>query len=301
MLEYLIRISADGKQLESESNKAASSLGKIDSVVTDLAARLGGLFSAKWMLGQAKEAMAWGSSMEDLALRTGVSVEALQEFKAAAEGSGATIDQVAMALRYLSRAMAEAAQNPKGEHADAFARMGMSLEKIRASNPETIFRAMASAVARMPASAQLTADALTLMGRTGDELFPAFKNGFSEAIEQARRLGVVVGSDVTKKLDDADDAMTRFKQQWQAFRAEEVARMLPSQGVVGFAEDALAKFRAIKSGLPRMGPESQEGFAATMAIGIAAKTAMENQVVQGLLQALVNEVRNTTRAVEKTL
>jgi len=239
--------------------------------------------------------------MEDLALKTGVSVEALQEFKFAAEGSGASIESVTGALRFLSRAMAEAMQSGKGEHVDAFARMGISLDKIRASNPETVFRLMASAIGRMPASAQLTSDALTLMGRTGDELFPAFKNGFSEATEQARKLGVVLSGDVTKKLDDADDALVRLKQQWQAFRSEEVARMLPSPGVVSFAEDFVAKFRAIKSGLPRYGPETQEPYAVAMAGGIAAKTAVENQVVTGLLQALVKEMSGTRRAVEKGL
>ena len=135
-------------------------------------------------------------------------------------------------------------------------------------------------------------------GRTGDELFPALKNGFVEDTEQARKLGVVVGSDVTQKLDSADDAMTRFRHQWQALRNEEVARMLPSENTVSFAEDALAKFRAIKSGLPRLGPETQEPFAVTMAVGIAAKTALENQVVRSLLQALLQEMRSNTTAVK---
>jgi len=301
MLEYLIRIAADGKQLESESNRAAVSLGKVESVVANLATRLGAGFGGRWMLGQAREAIAWGSSMEDLALQTGVSAEALQEFKFAAEGSGASIEHVTTALRFLSRAMAEAMQNQKGEHADAFARMGLSLDKIRASNPESVFRAMAAAIARMPASAQLTADALTLMGRSGDELFPAFRNGFTESTELARKLGVVLSGDITKKLDSADDAMTRFRHQWQAFRAEEVARMLPSDGVVNFAQDTVAKFRAIKSGLPRLGPGFQEPVAATMAVGIAAKTALENQVVTGLLQALLKEMSGTRRAVENGL
>jgi len=63
----------------------------------------------------------------------------------------------------------------------------------------------------------------------------------------------------------------------------------------------VAKFRAIKSGLPRLGPGFQEPVAATMAVGIAAKTALENQVVTGLLQALLKEMSGTRRAVENGL
>jgi hypothetical protein len=70
-----------------------------------------------------------GSQLNDMAARTGVSVEALGELGYAAQQSGASLEDVEKAVRTMQRTIT-AATNGSDQAANALARIGLSAEAL---------------------------------------------------------------------------------------------------------------------------------------------------------------------------
>jgi hypothetical protein len=104
-----------------------------------------------------------------------------------------------------------------------FERMGLSLDKLQAMNPEQLFRHVAGAVQRGGDSTEDLNTAITLMGRSALELLPAMREGLREFGDEAERMGLILKDDVVKKLADADAQLDRMKRQGTNI----VANLLP--------------------------------------------------------------------------
>lgn len=308
MIEYLIGIHADGKQVAGEANRAAKALGGIESVAARLGPRLGMLFGVGTAAAFIKNTLKMGSEIKTAAEKTGITVEAIQQFKFAAEQSDATLEQVTNGIRFLSRAMAEAAEVGKGDAVDAFKRFGVSLEDIRRLTPDQLFLRLAAAIEKMPASARLTADAMTLLGRGADNLFPAFRNGFAAAAQEATELGIVLSKDVIEKLDDAGDSMERMKSTWGAALTKSVvpaddSGKLPLQAAEQLG--ALVNERLNTTSIVSMSSRRTDALYTLLTLLTTRSKQMDqsvgSQAVTGLAGAIRDEIVKVRVAIEEAL
>lgn len=147
------------------------------------------------------------SRLNDLSSKIGVNSEALQQFAYAAKQTGANIEDVATAFRFLSKARAEALQNPNGEHGQVFGAMGIDAAELRAKNLETLFRKIAETVRTTDFGASEMAMVEKILGRGAGELIPMFKQGLEDLATEARKVGAVMNDDIVMAIDDIGDSI----------------------------------------------------------------------------------------------
>ena len=150
-----------------------------------------------------------GSEINDMAGRTGMSTDALQELGYAASQTGAEIGDVEIGSKKLSKAISEAAEGSKTA-SDTFADLGLSLADLQKMTPEQQFDATAKALAGVQDPTKRAALAMEVFGKSGTKLLPMIDN--MEALRQkARDLGIILTPEQVKAADDLGDAMDDVK------------------------------------------------------------------------------------------
>jgi hypothetical protein len=185
--------------------KAGGSAGVFKTALGGIGTAIAGAFTVGAVLNFGKEIVALGGQITDLAARTGLSVEGVQEFKYAAEQTGSSIDAFAGAATKLQDKLVSGDKGLVG----AFQKLGLSAEDLRNASPEELFTQVADAVGRVPDPMRQTQLALDLFGKSGAEILPAIKAGFSDLREEARLTGQVLSKEDVAALDDFGDAFDR--------------------------------------------------------------------------------------------
>lgn len=210
LFEILAKISLDGsgfdvgmKRVQSVATKAALSMKK------EFAKTFAGLFTVAAILKLTKNTTELAGQVADLSQKLGISTDNIQAFSHAAKLSGASIDDVANAMKELAKSQV-AALGGSGSELDAFKQLGVSLDDLRNKNPEQLFLQVAKAMEGTSASSMQTASALKVMGNAGDKLMAGLRGGFAGAAEEAKAFGVVMDEMIIAKLDNAGDKFDTF-------------------------------------------------------------------------------------------
>jgi hypothetical protein len=203
--DLIIKLGLDSKGVSKGADTAVKEFRRISESAASFAA--GFLGAGAILAGLARlseKTVEYAGKLTDLKAETNTSTDALQEFDFAASQNGATLDDVSDALRKVAKNQVDALGGDTGKQ-NAFARLGVSLKDLKSLNPEEIFRRIAAQVQQLPESAQLTADVMEALGKSATKLIPAFKNGFADAADQARQLGLVIDEEILTKLDALSD------------------------------------------------------------------------------------------------
>ncbi len=189
------------------------------------------------------EVIELGGHLNDLAQSSGQNVETLQELGYVAKLNSSSTEALADGLSKLARNMYDADHGSKTV-ADAFARMGIKTKDasghLRAT--EDVLLDMADRFSTMPDGPQKTAEAITVLGRSGATLIPTLNQGRGE-IEKLRQEfkdlgGEITGGDISK-LDDLGDNLDRMKVAWQGIKNQVVIALAP---VLKNMEEGLLKW-----------------------------------------------------------
>ncbi|HOX01132.1 MAG TPA: hypothetical protein P5555_17315 [Candidatus Paceibacterota bacterium] len=230
--DFLIKIMADGRGAAVEADRVASAVGRINTAASktsttlaSLGRLLGGIAIIQVISRITREAMSNADALKDMADRTGISVESLQELKYAAETSGTSIEAFATALRMLAVAQSEAlgGSTPR---LDAFERLGVSLEDLKSKNPEGLLRQISRAMSGGATTSQTIADALEVMGRSADQILPAMRSNIDLLADAACKAGVVIKEDVVNRLAAGNEQWEILMQQVKAQTAEIVSPLV---------------------------------------------------------------------------
>lgn len=154
-----------------------------------------------------------GDQFDKMALRTGLSTEALSEYAHAAEMCGASISDVEGAMRSMA-AQLVAAQNGSSRAQKAFSILGLSVDAIAGRSPEEQFDAIARAISSIEDPTQRAGAALKIFGSAGTSLLPLFAqgpDGLAKLREEARALGVSIDSETATLGANFTDSMTRLR------------------------------------------------------------------------------------------
>lgn len=244
------------KKIAAETEKAAKATEGIgdgtkkagESMVSlgGIAKAVGGLLAATFTVGAvtsfAKEIIDLGGKIEDLSARTGLSVEAVQELKFAADQTGSSIDVVSGAISKMSDGLVA---GEKGT-VKAVKDLGLSLRDLRNSSPEEAFTAITTALKGIPNEMQQVNIGRELLGKGFDQLLPAVRQGFSDLRQQARETGQVLSEENVR-------ALAAFGDKWDATMLR--IKASTASAVLDIGRGFSSMFADIKSGLDDLVPD----------------------------------------------
>jgi len=177
---------------------------------------------SKSVLGAVESIVSFGKSvaleldnLNDVAARTGVNVEALQAYGAAAKLSGTDVETFAKSIQKLAVNIGKATDE---KSAKKFTALGIAFEELKAATPTEQFEMVADALSRIAAPAERAAAAVKLFGKGGIELGPLFSEGpgaLAKMREEAVALGQVVSEDGIKAIDEMNKA---FDNVWMTLK-----------------------------------------------------------------------------------
>jgi len=198
----------------------------------------------------AKGSIDAADNMNDLAQKTGVSVEQLSRFEQAARAGGTSIESVGGAMLQLNKRL------ESGKAQGALKGLGISATDAsgRLKSTDQIMLEVADKFRTMPDGANKSAIAMQLFGRSGAELIPVL-NGGGDAI---RKLSATMSTDFAKSADNLNDKLAEITTKFTAIGVKLGEAFLP---LMVRAADAVVSLVSAFEKLP--GPAQ----AAVVAIG----------------------------------
>lgn len=173
-----------------------------------------------------------GSNLHDTAQKTGLAVEALQEYGYIAKLNSSSSDAFAHGVMKLSRGLDEAATKASGPAYDALKRLKINITdpKWKAATLDEKIGLISAKLGALPDGVQKTALAMDLFGKSGAELIPTFndiaQNG-GALREEFKQLGGEITGDQASALDDLGDNLDKTKAALTGLKTSVVTAMLP--------------------------------------------------------------------------
>lgn len=182
----VVEMSASTAKFESDLGRAAQmaerQMAQIDRAVAMVKSGLQSLglavsvgFAVNQVKNQIERAIQLAGDLDDLAEKTGGTVETLSGLASVARLSGTDLDALGGALQRLSRAVVDA-QNGGKQTAGAFRALGLSIEQLRGLGPDEVFLRMAEQMNQYRDGVEKTTIAQVLMGRSGANLLTVVKD-----------------------------------------------------------------------------------------------------------------------------
>jgi hypothetical protein len=280
-----------GKAIGGIQSKAAAASGGLKALTSAAGmGGLGGAFStlAPLLSGAGLIAMGQGAvnaadNMNDLAQKTGASVETLSKLQQAANAGGTNIDAVGKALIKLNRGLGQLATEGKGPAADGLRALGISAKDARGNmlSADEIMLRVADKFKAMPDGAAKTAAAMDLFGKAGADMIPLL-NGGRASIES---LTATMTTKFAKGADAANDKMAELQAKLAGVGAKLGEALLPAiTALTGFVVALVDGFGKLPEPL-----QQAIGILGILAIGLAALAPIIMSVVSllgGLAGAL---------------
>lgn len=221
-------------KIAAESRVAGSALDSMKSIAGSLAGAFGIAFSVGAVVNFGKSVFDSASQVHDMALKLGISAEAVQGFKFAATQAGSSLDAVGTAI---TRMNANLSEGDKGTVA-ALTQAGIKFQDIRNQKPEDAFLSIADAIQKIPDPMVQSEVALKLFGKSAAELLPAMKEGFRAAAEGADKMS----NDTVDSLEKAQDAWGKLADSVVIATGTIIAHTISATKEVTSSWGAAAKF-----------------------------------------------------------
>lgn len=150
-------------------------------------------------------AIASAAGLQQLAERTGATVEALSGLSSIAKLSGTDTESLAGGLQKLSKSMVDA-QNGGAKTSASFASIGISVSDLAGKGPDDVFQMVAKALANYQDGAEKVVIAQNLLGKSGANLLPVLKD-----LADAGDLQVKVTAAQAQMADEYEKNQVRLK------------------------------------------------------------------------------------------
>lgn len=202
----VVKMAADSAQMRSELDRVKGELKKTDGGVSALSGafkNLGGIVATFSMAAVVTQAMQAAGALNDTAVKTGLSIDALQRLQFAATLSGGSLEGVSGAVARMQKALVGAEEGGK-EAVAALDRLGLSAQQIMALSPDKQFEAIAQKIAAIQDPAERTTAAMALFGRSGAELIPTLIAIGTNGEEMAAQLSAIGGPVADKAIANVD-------------------------------------------------------------------------------------------------
>lgn len=234
-------------------------LEQLDSAIDKVKVGLAGLTAltvgaGAALFGLVKTSANAADEIKKVALAAGVGMVEIQELGYAAQISGASMEELGVGLKFLSKNMYEASKTPKGEMAQAFSKLGVSVVdttgKLKSSG--VVLKELSDKFKAIDNPTQKAAMAMQFFGRSGGNLIEFLNKGSASINELTKEFQAFALSDeAVETLGDFNDALDKtlaFLGAIKNFVAAAVAPEL-TQMLDVFREWIYANREILKSGL----------------------------------------------------
>ena len=218
-------------------NGAASSVGRGFDLAKTAVAGFIGLQAVQGITQIGMSLINTADQLDEMAERTGVSVEQLSALQYAAKLAGTDLESVQAAMGRVAAKAVEAATGNKSA-ALAFEALGVNVQNADGSMKSSIgiMEEVGDALADITDQTVRTAVAREIFGKNADALVPLLMN-MRGAQEEARRLGAVMGGDFAGQAAAFNDNLDRLNFQLRGMGNTILAELLP--GMNALAESML--------------------------------------------------------------
>jgi hypothetical protein len=222
IFSLLAKLGLDGTAFETGMKKSQS---MAKGIGREISGTLAGMFAVDKLAQFGLKAIETAGKLQDLSTQLGVSVEFLQEMQFAADMGGSSLDEVSSALEKITIARGKALGGDQGL-LDAFARFKVTASEIKSAKIEDIFLKIGRAFEGDANPQNLLAPFRELAGRGAGALIPAMASGLSDAADQAKRLGMIMSTDVIDTLDEANDRVDIMRKTMEAGTGSFMAKII---------------------------------------------------------------------------
>jgi hypothetical protein len=229
--------------LNSGVKSVGASLLSANAGFVALAGAVLGASAAVSVLGGALKDM---DGLDEMASRNGLAVESLSRLGYVAKLNGVELDGLSTGLRKLTLNSVEAANGNK-EMAQVFDAFGITLKNSDGSmkNSEQLLGDVAEQLQYVTDSSQLTAIAVKLFGKSGEDMVPILKlgrDGIKQLSDEADAFGITVGAGAAAQAAKFNDNLDKLGAVSVSYGKSLLGEVLPS--VNKFVDELLAATRA---------------------------------------------------------
>lgn len=179
-----------------------------------------GAVSAGALLAFGKGAINAADNIGDIAEKTGLSTDAVQQFQQAFEGAGISIDEIAKSAAKLSAKVAGGSDSTEA----ALKALGLSMVDLQNKSPEEAFKLVAGALANVDDQGKKTLLANELLGKSMGMSAGAFNKANIEVMNHANLLG----GESVEAAGDFNDAQTHLTRSLQNALMSGIGPLLPA-------------------------------------------------------------------------
>lgn len=164
--------------------------------------------------------------------KTGISVEKLSAWKYAAEVADVPIETLAGGLRKMTMNMADAAAGGEKQKA-AFDVMGVSATDVhgKLKPMDDLLMELADKFSVLPDGPAKSAAAMDIFGKSGANLLPFLnlgREGIGKLTDEAKKFGLVMGTEAAMAADNFGDQMTALKMGMQGAFQQLALTLMPT-------------------------------------------------------------------------
>ena len=219
---------------------AGADLAKqIATVSAALVAAVAGLFAST------KSAAEWADNVNTLAKTTGIGTAEIQKFMYASDIVDVSIETLSGSLAKLTGAMTNARNNAKSAAAEGFSKLGVSVTDVTGAlrDREQVFYETIDALGRIANETERDALALSVFGRSAQELNPLIQGGvhtLKELGDEAERAGLILDQKTLDNLNGFNDKLDLLKSKGTAIKNLAASEMTPAlDGLLEVADELL--------------------------------------------------------------
>jgi methyl-accepting chemotaxis protein len=255
------------KDSKATTEKLKKEMGGLVKVAAGIA---GGFMAASYAIWRTVNSQTKAADASTkMARNMGISVESLTELQYAASLGGVNTANLEMALRTLTRT---AESGAKG-----YSAIGVNVKKSNGElkSADDLLKEVGTKLGAMKDKTAAAAIATQLMGEQGARMISVFSTGgLEKAIEEARRLGIVVGPEFGKQAEEFQDALTRLKASVSGFAMNLTSQLGPkltkymgdlTERVIAFRDSADG--RRLSEGISRFADLAMRAFDIASKIG----------------------------------
>ena len=214
-------------------------LGSLKKMLVGGAAAVAVKEVAGAILDVAKAGAAYADDVLTMSTVTGISTQALQEYRYMADLVDVSVETITGSLTKLTRNMLQA-KDGTGEQAEAFAALGIEITNADGSlrDSQTVWDEVITALGQMTNETERDAYAMVLMGKSAQDLNPLIEAG-AESIDgfrqEAHDTGYVLDEEMLSTLGELQDSFDRLQTKSDACKNKLATTFAPA--IISIADE----------------------------------------------------------------
>lgn len=259
----------------------------------------------------AKGAADAGDRIDEMSNKLGISYEAYQQWDYILSQTGASIDSIKGGMQRLAVGVDEA-RTGVGPAAEAFARLGITMDQLEGKSREDIFALTISRLQDVTDGTERAAIAQDLLGRGASELGGLLNTtaADTEALkQQAIDLGLILSDEAVEAGDKFNDSLDTLQRTMQGVKNTIGAQLLPglteaSLGLSGLLAGTEGSEERIKSGaetlvgsISEVAPRILQVFSSVLGVVATVAPQIFGSLVEGIAANLPSFISTFTGAV----